>query len=257
MPGLARSTLLIAAAHLARIARARRTLLCAALALLPAAVAGIEAHFTSASAATIATHVGWFLVLQVLAPILALVLGSAVVAEELEDRTATYLFARPIPRAAVLLGRYLATAAVLCAVMGLAVALALYASRFGREAGLGPGIAGPLVAAALLGVLVYAALYATFGVVFRYPMIVGLAYAFVLEGFLSNLPGGNQSLTVQYHLRSLVVGEGAPAWRELASLVPTVYEDSAVALRTLCAVLLVALAFGAWRISRKEYLLSS
>ena len=61
----------------------------------------------------ILAEIGWVLMVQGTVPLVALILGSAVVAEEIEDRTITYLFTRPIPRAAVLLGRWLATALVL------------------------------------------------------------------------------------------------------------------------------------------------
>jgi ABC-type transport system involved in multi-copper enzyme maturation permease subunit len=39
------------------------------------------------------------LLVQGTVPLLALILGASVVAEEIEDRTLTYLFTRPVPRA--------------------------------------------------------------------------------------------------------------------------------------------------------------
>ena len=41
-------------------------------------------------------------------PVLAVFYGTALMADEVEDKTLTYLFTRPIPRGAVLIGKYLA-----------------------------------------------------------------------------------------------------------------------------------------------------
>ena len=41
-------------------------------------------------------------------PVLGVFYGTALIADEVEDKTITYLFTRPIPRSAVLLGKYFA-----------------------------------------------------------------------------------------------------------------------------------------------------
>ena len=50
----------------------------------------------------------WFLFLRFIVPILGIFYGTSLIADEVEDKTITYLFTRPIPRSAVLLGKYLA-----------------------------------------------------------------------------------------------------------------------------------------------------
>ena len=50
----------------------------------------------------------WMLFLRFIVPVLAVFYGTALMADEIEDRTLTYLFTRPIPRGAVLVGKYLA-----------------------------------------------------------------------------------------------------------------------------------------------------
>src|SRR5690606_1119283 len=54
----------------------------------------------------------WFLFLRFIVPVLGVFYGTSLIADEVEDKTITYLFTRPIPRAAVLLGKYLAYLAV-------------------------------------------------------------------------------------------------------------------------------------------------
>src|SRR5262245_65229917 len=47
----------------------------------------------------------WFLFLRFIVPILGIFYGTSLIADEVEDKTITYLFTRPIPRSAVLLGK--------------------------------------------------------------------------------------------------------------------------------------------------------
>jgi hypothetical protein len=50
----------------------------------------------------------WLLYVRFIVPILGVFYGTALIADEVDDRTITYLFTRPIPRGAVLAGKYLA-----------------------------------------------------------------------------------------------------------------------------------------------------
>jgi ABC-type transport system involved in multi-copper enzyme maturation permease subunit len=199
----------------------------------------------------VAVHIGWLLLVQVVVPLCALVCGSAVVTEEIENRTITYLFTRPIPRSAVLLGRWAAALVVLSVLLGLS---ALATTWIGAAEA---GISAPLLTATLLGGAVYSGLFAAAGVFFRHPMIAGLGYAFAIEGFLANLPGKNQILTVQYHLRSVIAATGSRSWHEIAGFSSARFETLGGSIGTLALVLAAVLALGSWRISRKEFVLSA
>lgn len=257
-----RSTFLIARMQLGRVALARRTLLCALLALLPAGIVlllGLRPR--ALEEVELFVNPGLFLYLQVLVPVLALVMGASVVSEEVEDRTITYLFTRPIARSALLFGRYAATMLVLGPILALSVvALALAARSVGiegKEGPLGTGLVLPLLSMGFAAGAVYTALFAAAGTFLRHPMIVGLAYAFTIEGFLANLPGKSQALTVQYYARSFLVGSGEPVWRTLEPLERGTFDPPAEALRTLLVLLVLALAAGALILRRRQFLLGS
>ena len=273
MNDLSRATLLFFTTHLRRSLASRRTLFLLAFSLLPGAVAWCMARFAQRLAASeIATLVGWLLFLQIVLPSTALVGGTAVIAEEVEDRTITYLFTRPIHRVSLLLGRWLATLVVLSAVLSIGAgfvvwsatqpalavasnarhALAPPASRV-----LGEGIALPLLQAALMGALVYSALFSIAGVIFKHPMIVGVAYAFVIEGFLASLPGRNQALTIQFYLRSWIAAHGSDAWSRVEGFAGGGFDAPHNVVVTLGAIWLGALLFGGWRLSRREFVLTS
>ena len=50
----------------------------------------------------------WLLYLRFVIPVLGAFYGTSLMSDEVEDRTLTYLFTRPVPRGAVILGKYLA-----------------------------------------------------------------------------------------------------------------------------------------------------
>ena len=260
MPGLLASTGLLFRAHLRRVWFGRRALACAALAAGPPAMAWMLAGLgTKTSGAAIAANLGWFLLLQVVVPLLALVCGSAVVTEEIEDRTITYLFSRPIPRASVLLGRWLAALVFVSVLLSLSALLMVACASVSTAPGPSPDarVLGSLLGGAVLGGIVYSALFAAAGVFFRHPMIVGLGYAFAIEGFLTNLPGRNQALTVQYYLRSLVASGGSASWQDVEGFDPARFHAAASPLLTLLLVTAVVLSVASWRIARREFVLSA
>src|SRR5512134_2909220 len=50
----------------------------------------------------------WLLYLRFIIPVLGIFYGTSLIADEVDDKTITYLFTRPVPRAAVLVGKFLA-----------------------------------------------------------------------------------------------------------------------------------------------------
>ena len=78
-----------------------------------------------------------------------------------------------------------------------------------EEYSLPVGMAASMRNAALLAALVYSALFSAAGAFLKHPMIVGIGYTFAVEGFLALLPGKNQTLTIQYYLKSWLAGTTA------------------------------------------------
>jgi ABC-type transport system involved in multi-copper enzyme maturation permease subunit len=50
----------------------------------------------------------WLFFVRFSVPVLGVFYGTSLIADEVEDKTITYLFSRPIPRGAVLMGKYFA-----------------------------------------------------------------------------------------------------------------------------------------------------
>ncbi|MCZ6596140.1 MAG: ABC transporter permease subunit [Planctomycetota bacterium] len=259
---LLRATTILFATHLRRIAFSKRTLTCLALCLVPVLAAAmvvrvVEMHGES----TPALEIGWGLVVMVIVPIVSLVIGSAVVAEEVDDRTITYLFTRPIPRMAVLLGRWAASLVVIVVLLLSSSELVFLILDRGaatnQEMVLPAGMLGGLRMVIVIGAVIYSALFTAIGTLIKHPMVVGLGYTFVYEDFISSLPNESQSITVQYYLKSWLAGQSEEIAHRMRHIALEDPVSSGEALGTLAIVLAIALAVGCWTVSRKQYVLSS
>ena len=198
----------------------------------------------------------WMLFLRFVIPVLGVFYGTALMADEIEDKTITYLFTRPIPRGAVLVGKYLAYLActslvVLPSVMIVYFLLVRFSelpSTFGQLL-TDLGLLG-------LGLAVYGAVFAFVGAFFKRPLVIGLVFAFGWEQVAMVMPGYMKRFTIAYYIQSLVPhampGDG------VVSMLQGLFRDTppvAVALFWLLAYLVVFLYLAARTVDRKEYVL--
>lgn len=146
----------------------------------------------------------WVLFLLFIVPVLAVFYGTALMADEVEDKTLTYLFTRPIPRGAVLVGKYLAYVACTMLVVLPAVMLVYFLVVPIRQVPASfPSLVTDLGLLGL-GLVVYGALFAFVGAFFKRPLLIGLFFVFGWEPAVMVLPGYLRQFTVAYYLQSLV-----------------------------------------------------
>jgi hypothetical protein len=184
---------------------------------------GIEAMFETAISV---------LYLKFIVPALGVYYGTSLIADEVEDKTITYLFTRPIARGAIVLGKYLAY--LLCAaafVLPSAALVFLIMVPFDGMGTLFRTLLGDLGVIAM-GLAAYGAVFLWAGVTFKRPLVGGLVFVFGWEQLALVLPGYLRRLTIAYYLRPATLG--------LASL----------AFITIVAVFLAMRA-----IERREYVL--
>jgi ABC-type transport system involved in multi-copper enzyme maturation permease subunit len=267
MNELLRAAWILFQAHLWRIFRTRRALIALGLTGLPVVLAlivrtAIRFHGKNVPPEVLGTFVQLILV-QTIVPLVSLVMASAVVAEEIEDRTITYLFTRPIPRPAILIGRWFAAALPIAAFLCLSaegiVRLLGNAGKPGEVVEwMPPGFHLRILATVMMGGVVYSALFAACGALFKRPMLIGLGYTFVYEGFLGNLPGSNQKGTVLYYLRSYLLEPHQDLFGELSQGVfQTPPMSPGLAVVRLGLILAVALTLASWRFTKREYVLAA
>jgi ABC-type Na+ efflux pump permease subunit len=156
----------------------------------------------------------WWFLAGVVLPWTTLYLAVQGVHGEIEDRTFQYLFLRPVGRAPLLLGKWLAVA-FLAAIVALVGVLSLFAGVGARPSIWAEGVdvrflrafAGVLV----LGAVAYAAVGVWFAATFRRPLVFA-ALAVILQMVVALLPvsAGIRMLTVSDPLRRIVLDQIEP-----------------------------------------------
>ena len=148
----------------------------------------------------------WGFYLSFSVPLLGVFYGTSLIADEVEDKTVTYLFTRPVPRGAVLVGKYLAylVCAGLLVLPSVMLVFFLVTPLLGGS--IGAGFPDLLKDFALLaaGLAVYGALFALVGAVFKRPLLTGLVFVFGWEPIVLVVPGYMKRFTVSYYLQGLV-----------------------------------------------------
>ena len=199
----------------------------------------------------------WVLYLRFIVPVLGVFYGTSLVADEVEDKTITYLFTRPLRRGAVLLGKYLAYLACTTLVVLPSVMIVYFMLvPFGEVARSFPALVTDLGLLAL-GIAVYGALFTMVGAWLKRPLLVGLVYVFGWEQFAMLMPGYLRRFTVAYYLQALVP-HAMPADEGIASLLRSVLTDTPSTLLSLFVLLtitVVSLALAMRIIERREYVL--
>jgi ABC-2 type transport system permease protein len=268
-PSLWRAAVLIFDLSLARMLWSRGTIFMGLLVGLPVVLAllvrGVQAigapdmrvEGQIITGPTIFGFMVWWLYLRFIVPVLALYYGTALVADEVEDKTITYLFTRPIPRGAVLLGKFLAY--FVCTTMVVTPSLMVVYFLMGLSgatlAGTFPSLIKDL-GLVILGLLAYGGLFAWVGAQFKRPLVIGLVFVFGFEQLALVIPGYIRHMTVSFYLQSLVphavMGEG------VLSLLQSLVQQKAslpVAVVMLVGIGVVFVFLAMRVIARREYVL--
>lgn len=186
---------------------------------------------------------------QAICLLLALFYGTSVLGEELDGKTLTYLFTRPLPRWQFVVGKYLGIVTALVVPTGLSLLL----SWLILGAPGGPVHLGGLLAGTIGALLTYNALFVLFGFLIpRRAMIVALLYGIFFELILSFVPALVNEFTITYYLRSLVVEIlDVEIPREITRVVGGA--GAPFALFAIAALVVVPLALSSLLAARREY----
>ena len=198
----------------------------------------------------------WMLFLRFIVPVLGVFYGTSLMADEVEDKTLTYLFTRPIPRGAVLVGKYLAYLACTSLVVLPSVMLVYFLLvPFRDVAGTFPSLVTDLGLLGL-GLAAYGAVFALVGAYFKRPLVIGLIFAFGWEQATLVLPGYLKQFTVAFYLQALV--PHAMPSDGVTSLLQGMFRETppvAVSLAWLGAFVVGFLYLAIRVVERKEYVL--
>lgn len=199
----------------------------------------------------------WGMYLRFIVPVLGVFYGTSLMADEVEDKTITYLFTRPIPRGAVLVGKYLAYLGCTVFVVLPSVVL-VYLLIVPLKGSLGAAFPDLLKDLLLLGLglAVYGAVFAFVGAMFKRPLLVGLIFVFGWEQAALAFPGYLKQFTVMYYLQA-IVPHAMPS-DGVVSMIQGLFRETPglmTSLFWLAVIWGVFLSWGARIVSRKEYVL--
>ncbi len=219
---------------------------------------GFQINGAQAAGASIFGMMIWLLYIRFIVPILGVFYGTALIADEVDDKTITYLFTRPIPRRSVLLGKYLAY--LVCTVLLVLPSVMLVFFLVVPTGGSTIAEAFPSLLAdfgmLVAGLAAYGAVFAFVGTRIKRPLIVGLVFAFGWEPAALLFPGYLKRLTVAYYLQALVTHE-MPQDSAVSMLLQVFREVPSVLTSLVALVLIVALALWAAgrAVEHREYVL--
>lgn len=200
----------------------------------------------------------WIIYLRIVVPMLGVFYGTSLIADEVEDKTITYLFTRPIPKGAVLVGKYFAyLVCTIFVVLPSVMLVYLLIAQMG-DSSLGGSfidLVKDLVLLAL-GLAVYGAVFAFVGAKFKRPLLIGLVFIFGWEQAALTFPGYLRYYTVAYYVQALVPhampNDGA------LSMIQGIFRTTpslVTSLISLAIIWAVFLWIASWVIERKEYVL--
>jgi len=198
----------------------------------------------------------WLLFLRFIVPVLGVFYGTALIADEVEDKTITYLFTRPIRRSAVLVGKYIAylVCTILVVLPGVMLVYFLIVP-FSQVAATFSLLVTDLGILAL-GLAAYGGLFALVGTALKRPLVAGLVFAFGWEQFALIMPGYVRRFTLMYYMQSLVP-HAMPA-EGVQSLLEAFFSDTPSTMTALAALVLatiVSLGLAGRIVERREYVL--
>jgi len=198
----------------------------------------------------------WVFFLRFIVPVLGVFYGTSLIADEVEDRTITYLFTRPIRRGAVLVGKYLAYLVCTSLVVLPSVVLVYFLLvPIGQVARTFLAFAADLGLLAL-GLAAYGALFALVGAALKRPLVSGLVFVFGWEQIALLVPGYLKRFTVAHYVQSLV--PHAMPTEGVAAVLQSVLRDNPPALvciLVLAAVVVATLWLGVKAVESREYVL--
>ena len=181
------------------------------------------------------------LVVRLVMPLIALIIGTGAIGSEIEDGTAVYLMVKPIARWRIALAKILVAAGLTAALVVPSVVLT------GLLLGSGSDATTTVVAfgvGCLLGGSAYATAFVALSVFTSRAFLVGLAYVLIWEGVLAGLLEGTRFLSIRQATLGLAEALGVDVVRTPLT--------ANVSVLVVVVVLAAGFALASWRLARFE-----
>ncbi len=244
------------------LARSRKTLGMSMIVFLPVVVSFLSAVFAYLRVDAPGTT-GYGLATMMMSTVyihfallaVCLFYATSLLGDEVEERTITYLFVRPVPRTMIYVGKYLA-----CVLVASMLVLPSFVLSFSIVSALDPPeeVVRHLPALLkdlgilVLGILAYCGLFGFLGTTLKRPLLWGLVFAIGWEVIVTYIPGYIHRFTIAHYLQSLL--PHASGQRGVLQIFGET-TSTPVAILTLLIVAGTFVGLAAWTVSRKQYVL--
>jgi ABC-2 type transport system permease protein len=183
------------------------------------------------------------LVVRIVLPLVAVVLGTAAVGSEIDDGTIVYLLVKPIARRWIVLAMAFVSAGLTIALVVPAVVLTgLLTSGLGSTS---VNTALAFAASCVLGGIAYSTAFLALSTVTSRALVIGLAYTLIWEGVIAGLLEGTRFLSI----RQATLGIAAALGGKRPGLEPL---EPTISVVIVVVVTLGALAIATRQLSRFE-----
>ncbi len=192
--------------------------------------------------------------LQFLILILALFFGTSICSEELEGKTLTYLTTRPVPKSAIIVGKYAAYTflTIIMTGVGLLFAFLILNMENLLDFSLYMIFLRDLTVLTL-GLICYTAFFTFIGTFLKKSILFGLVFSFGWENVIQYFPGSTQRFAIVHYLKSLLPSPSSGQFSFLLfRLEPT---PPGVAILMLLFISGIFLFLASLFFSQKEYIL--
>ena len=256
---------LVFAASVRELIRRRRLVFIGLAGLLPLVLVGIWRGWgmDTFDATSVFSNLVGTVYLGGLVYLVGLAFGVPTVHDEVEGRTITYLFTRPVSKIAIYAGRLAAVQLLGGVVLAFSLVVCFAVMVVGN-----PGVISidfvkvyvNHVWLILLATVVLIGLFSIFGVLFKKPLVWGFFYWVIWEGVVSKAPGRMQTWTLDFHLRNLMMRDDDVQSSVIQMLRDFLVENPNVSpwisLGVLVGALVAFVGIGGWIFARRQYVIN-
>jgi ABC-2 type transport system permease protein len=215
-------------------------------------LANPNSHFSMSILYTQVSGVFYF---QLFIQFLSLFYGSAVISDEVDNKTLVYLTTSSVSRGSVLIGKFLAHFLLSAVIVEGGIVISFAVANFSDL--LKPDYLGNLgmyTGVALLAIAAYSGFFTMLGTLMKKSVLVGIFFIFGWESVVQFFPGITQKLTLNHYIKSLLPVSFSGAKNFLAFLLQPSTKGESISV--LILMTLIFLAFAVLLFYKKEFLLS-
>jgi ABC-2 type transport system permease protein len=144
------------------------------------------------------------IVTATLLPLATLIVATAALGDEIEDKTLQYLTLKPISRTRIVLEKFVAVLIVSIPIAWVMLTFTYLVQCWGRLDDTNDMV-WPMLASSVVGILGFGSLFMFVSMIIQRALLVGIFYVFVWETALSRFLPGIRSISVRHYSQSLFV----------------------------------------------------